>query len=838
MASYNITSPDGQKYTVNAPDDASQEDVLAYAQKSFKMAKAPAKKEQEKPSLLSTIGQGIGNMNAGALRGLGSIGATLLAPLDMAKDAIDGKGLSLESNRQRRADMDSALREMGADTDSMLYGGGKLAGEIAGTAGAGGLVAGGLKAIPFVAKYAAPVIDAIGSSGMTSGGLAGAKGLAARAVGGGVAGGAQAAMIDPRDAASGAVIGAVSPAVLQLAGKFGTTVYNAVKGNRPGAGAMLAKAMNVSEDELPAIIQALKSAPESIVNGSKLTVNQALQQQGSATPGSKLLERIVSGGPGGDVLLKRYADQATARMGALESQGAQIYQGAAKEEATNAGNKIGAMLRTQAGDDKAAARAAWESVYGRAVDDGVNLHLPLDAMNDAMSPLGRGSVIPGRDARNVLSVANDIGTMEIPAVAPLARETASNSQTLEKAVRAFGGIRGGAGEIRDLGIKQSGTTGLVNNKTGQSADMVAEEMHRRGFIPDADPATLFDALRNGGGRKLFANDQVESNGMQRLAESAMGDAPGAERIPVPVPFAEFQRLRRDSGSLAAKAGERAGGETEAGVLGKFQDLLTKRADDAANGSPMVGDVITPEFLAQYNAARTLTKRNADLYKGGNNITQILRKPVGQDFTLTGDEITNKLWHGGAGLSGDVSNLRNVLSDNNQTAGMDALRRFIMTDAASKTTAAGNVGSALPRYVESRMPGLLEALQPEQLNALKGVASDIRNQDAANSVQGLLGSDTHAKISRALDGGLLDSPIAKTLANFKGANILREKATDMVKSYKGKTIAELMANPKEAAKALADSSFSSQASPEILKALAISVARSAPAIGQSSLIETR
>ena len=85
-----------------------------------------------------SIKQGAGNTLAGLVRGAGSIGATLLAPIDIAKDAISGKGLSLESNRQRRSDMDSALASMGAETDSFGYGAGKLTGEVLGTAGAGG----------------------------------------------------------------------------------------------------------------------------------------------------------------------------------------------------------------------------------------------------------------------------------------------------------------------------------------------------------------------------------------------------------------------------------------------------------------------------------------------------------------------------------------------------------------------------------------------------------------------------------------------------------------------------------------------------------------------------
>ena len=102
MASYNITSPDGQKYTINAPDDASQEDVMAYAQKSFKMAKAP---EQEK-SLASRAGQHGGNILAGAIRGAGSIGATIMRPFETGAE-----------NDQRRQSMDDALQMLGAEPE-------------------------------------------------------------------------------------------------------------------------------------------------------------------------------------------------------------------------------------------------------------------------------------------------------------------------------------------------------------------------------------------------------------------------------------------------------------------------------------------------------------------------------------------------------------------------------------------------------------------------------------------------------------------------------------------------------------------------------------------------
>lgn len=169
--------------------------------------------------------QGAGNLLAGAVRGAGSIGATLLAPIDMAKDALAGKGLSLESNRQRRADMDTALGTMGAETDSLLFKGGKLAGEIAGTAGVGGAIANTVgRVAPGVAAAAPNVMNAIRTAGMSGGNAL------TRATGGAITGGVSAGMVDPSEADAGALIGGLAPGVIQLAGKGGRLAANALSG--------------------------------------------------------------------------------------------------------------------------------------------------------------------------------------------------------------------------------------------------------------------------------------------------------------------------------------------------------------------------------------------------------------------------------------------------------------------------------------------------------------------------------------------------------------------------------------------------------------------------------
>jgi len=164
--------------------------------------------------------QGAGNLAAGAVRGAGSIGATLLAPVDMAKDAIAGKGLSLESNRERRAKMDAGLQNMGAEPDSWMYKGGKLGSEILGTAGAGGLLAKGVGAVSQTPRAIA-LANALASGGFKAGSVPGIENMAIRMAGGAGAGAASAGLVDPELAPTGAVVGGMLPPAISGIAKTG-----------------------------------------------------------------------------------------------------------------------------------------------------------------------------------------------------------------------------------------------------------------------------------------------------------------------------------------------------------------------------------------------------------------------------------------------------------------------------------------------------------------------------------------------------------------------------------------------------------------------------------------
>lgn len=175
------------------------------------------------------LAQGIGNLLAGAVRGAGSIGATIISPYDIAKDALAGKGLSLESNRQRRSEMDLALQDMGAQPESIGYQGGKLAGEIAGTAGVPGVLAKGAQSIGAAPK----IVNALASGGFNIGGAPAASvvetlaNAGLRTAGGAATGAASAGLVNPEDAGTGALIGGAMPAAVKVAGEAGKAIKSA-----------------------------------------------------------------------------------------------------------------------------------------------------------------------------------------------------------------------------------------------------------------------------------------------------------------------------------------------------------------------------------------------------------------------------------------------------------------------------------------------------------------------------------------------------------------------------------------------------------------------------------
>lgn len=188
------------------------------------------------------------NLQAGVMRGAGSLGSFYLAPYDIAKDAMAGKGLSLESNMKRREGIDGGLEALGADTDSATYGAGKLVGEIAGTAGVGPMLAGGAK----VAGASPAIVSGLQSGGLNVAGRTGLGGLLTRAATGATTGALAAGMVNPEDADVGAVVGGALPVLAKGGAEAFRSVGRSIGGSVSPEVAELAKKAEAYGIDLPA----------------------------------------------------------------------------------------------------------------------------------------------------------------------------------------------------------------------------------------------------------------------------------------------------------------------------------------------------------------------------------------------------------------------------------------------------------------------------------------------------------------------------------------------------------------------------------------------------------
>lgn len=383
-------------------DDETQAVAPAVAQE------APADKSGSVSRMLSAAGLGpigsalslltnpqdMGNLSAGAVRGAGSIGATILAPYDMAKDALAGKGLSLESNRERRTGIDGGLSELGADTDSGMYKVGKLAGEIAGTAGAGPVLAGGAKA----AGASAPIVAALQSGGLNVAGRTGVGGLLTRAGAGAAVGGASAGLVNPEDAGTGAIVGGALPVLAKGGASLSRATTRGAKslveplyeaGRQKIVGRSLREFAGDSVDDA---IRNLQSAKE-LVPGSLPTVGEA-----AGVPSLAALQRAsVNVSPeAANAIDGRMIANNQARVDLLEqlsgSKGAREAAEAARDEAAaaaygsaktlDAERRALANQMAQAEKEKAAEEAAKWVGFGSLA----NAPKPVKAAENVLKP--------------------------------------------------------------------------------------------------------------------------------------------------------------------------------------------------------------------------------------------------------------------------------------------------------------------------------------------------------------------------------------------------------------------------------------------------------------------
>ncbi len=264
MPLFEITTPSGRRFQITAPEGATEDEVLAFAQKyAPKGAKESAKEKVDNDAIskgarefagkdsdaLGGLSQHALNLLTGSVDAAGQIGATLAYPIDKAQDLYYGdRGKNLSSlvtgkelpsrNEERRARLDENVKDAGAQTDSWMYKTGKVGTEILGTAGVGGVLAKPLKAASDLALRsgagAIPALDtaatALASGGMKTGAEMGrVADIATRVGAGATVGGASAGLVNPEDAAMGAAIGGAFPVGVKAAGAVMTGAANGIR---------------------------------------------------------------------------------------------------------------------------------------------------------------------------------------------------------------------------------------------------------------------------------------------------------------------------------------------------------------------------------------------------------------------------------------------------------------------------------------------------------------------------------------------------------------------------------------------------------------------------------
>lgn len=715
---------------------------------------APRAKVASEPTQAERVRQQDKDVLGGLIRGAGSIGSTLVYLYDRIKGGSAEEGLRL--NRERRAAIDSGLHELiGSDPESAGYQTGKITSEIAGTAGAGVVLANGVRAVS-QAPRAAAFANALQTGGMRAGSTPGVANMLTRSAGGAVTGGAMTGMVDPESAGTGALIGGALPPVLAGGGKVAHAIGRGVRAVAMPTRATLANTvLNAAEATTPQEIAALRAqlnpVGPSMLPDSVPTVPQLLQR-----PGVSQLQRTVKSA--GDVrLLEREAMQNAARMRGLDR--ISPVTGTVQQSAENFGN----TLEKFAFPAKSAAKARVSALYDDPALAEARMYLPLDEMRAAKAKyLGEGTFGSGNAADDAINAAVKASTAQAGNVAQQAP-----TRSLLTDIRALGGIdksniRDIAGEAR-IGRGVKGLPPNLFTGNGTQLDELANKLRDIGYnIPDdvdGGAQTLRDLIRQElDGNKVFSMYNMED--AARLADEAMY-APRPQVNEQPVPWRTIQNLRSSIGDKA-KAASRADSNQEAAALNDMRRAIDARVDDIVENGGRSGENFSPEAMSAWLKANLAHKERIARFDTGPQKSMFRMGGDGAPVSQ-GAELAGKFFNSARSQADDARSFNKLIAGDAETAA--ALKNYAVTDAANQTNRFGELShSKFGNWLEGRSGAIRETFAPEDQAMMEAIRRELYASDAAESLGRASGSNTVQNAQNALRNGFLESPVTDFLAN--------------------------------------------------------------------------
>lgn len=504
------------------------------------------------------LGKGVGTVALNAQnyagKGLSALGADKYGQW-LQSDA--NKGLNNLSNQVAPYKADSPI----------AAGAGELGGEVAATLPVGGalgkIVGGVAKAIPAAQPVLTPLANSLSSSGFTTGATQGTlQNIATRVAGGAATGGASAALVNPDNTGTGAIIGGLLPPSIKALGVAGSGVADAWRnmishGDRAGAQSLEKALMIGSPSDRQAIIDRLNSAP-TLVQGASPTVAQALQ-----TPEAGILNRVIYDSPGGAPLRNKISAQNDARNAAVESvapTGATGYR--------DAQNDLGNAIISRVVPEQKAISQNISSMYNAIDPTGTEkIPLPIGQMKNSVNRyMGTGSFGDNTDPISAINAAKSVGNskpantlMNIPAQGPTAnwRQALNLRSSLNDAI-SKATISGDKQAAGTLSAQKSALDDAIQKNLSPEALSAFNEAN-------ASHAAKMDRFYNGPQAGIFKTGQNGTPALQggEVTSKFWNQSPGAA-----ADVQAFRKLVDDNPDM----------------LGRFKSLITTQGAGTADAS--------------------------------------------------------------------------------------------------------------------------------------------------------------------------------------------------------------------------------------------------------------